>query len=287
MEIYQQINQYVNEKNNEKVIEISEQYLNSIDTTQNPTKETEDVFIFYINAKANKENAEQIIEMFTKIYGKDKICSRDTTIMYVNALIVCEKIDLATAFILKHIVKISTLEDPNHKQTIEKLYELLKSIKIDNATAPQIIENVNNLLEDTITNDDISEEIKQQLNEIKEFKGEEEEEEDDDESENDEKEIILTESNELTSQVTYNIDVDTIDNEPLSNEGENNEIKENKPSLFGSIYNSVASGVSSICGKVKDTFDNMSTNQKVGAAVVGLGVVITLGYVFVKKVNKK
>ena len=41
--LFEQINQYVNEKNTEKVIELTEQYLNSIDTTQNPTKETEQI----------------------------------------------------------------------------------------------------------------------------------------------------------------------------------------------------------------------------------------------------
>lgn len=286
MELYQQINQYVNEKNNEKVIELTEQYLNTIDTTQNPTKETEQIFTFYVNAVASKDSHEKITEMFTKIYGKDRICSHDATIMYTNALIICEKIELATTFILNHIIKTSTLEDPSYKQTNERLFEMLKAIKLDNSHLSQIIENVNKLLDETLLLDTLSEEIKQKLLEVKEFTVDEEDEEEE-ENENENKEIILTQSTETTEQITYNIDVDQITNEELPNESNEieNEKKEEKQTILESIVDTVVSNVSSFAEKVTETYENMSTNQRIGAGLTLTAVAGVIGFGIFKLVK--
>ncbi|EDR24015.1 hypothetical protein EDI_139180 [Entamoeba dispar SAW760] len=193
------INQSIIEKDTNKTIQLCELYLKNIVVPGKQSKEVENVFIHYLHAISNTDEYEKIKKMFDQLYSKISDASDNVAIMYINALVLNDKIEDAATFSAHYLIEKKRINElSEEKEIVEKMINTLKEIKLDNTSNPQIVELVNQLITEMLKEVDWENEIKIQLENVLNADLVPEQ-KDDDETEEEE----VTEKNLQTTQTTF------------------------------------------------------------------------------------
>ncbi|BFU25478.1 hypothetical protein EHI8A_027680 [Entamoeba histolytica HM-1:IMSS-B] len=161
------INQSIIEHDINKTIQLCEAYLKNIVVPGKQSKEVENVFIHYLHAMSNTGEYEKIKKMFDQLYSKISDASGNVAIMYINVLVLNDKIEDAATFSAHYLIEKKRINElSEEKEIVEKMINTLKGIKLDNTSNPQIVELVNQLITQILKEVEWENEIKTQLENV-------------------------------------------------------------------------------------------------------------------------